>query len=129
MRKVLGLLGAAGLCLPTPTYAAAPAPGSVSPWVLLSAFGSPASSRELCREENRKEAQKTPATREKDERACGLPIPAGEAAATTQVYGGPASTLQAMPLIAGLLTFAGLTAYLLSADDGARRTDFPISPA
>ncbi len=111
-------MAALSLGLAAPASAAATA--SVSPWVLLSASASPASSRELCRERN----QPGHESRRDDERRCALPI-AAEGAAHGTLYSVVA--YNSVPLLSGLAALAGFTAYLLATSD---KGDYlkPISP-
>jgi hypothetical protein len=120
---------ALSLCLSAPA-AAASAP-AVSPWVMMSAFASPSSSRELCRERDRKRQgeQVSPKQRREadDDRKCALPVGAA-AGQPGAVYGTGAAALRSVPLIAGLVELAGFTAYLLATDDGESFLNLPSSP-
>lgn len=101
--------------------ASAAATSSVSPWVLLSASASPASSRELCRERTRSGQER----QDDDERRCALPV-AVEGATRGATFSVVA--YNSVPLLSGLAAIAGFTAYLLATSDKGDYLKSPISP-
>lgn len=97
---------------------------------MLSAFAAPASSRELCKDD-KFAGEQAAQEKQDEERACALPVPAEGQAAGSGGYlpRASAGAINAMPLLAGLATLAGLTAYVLSQGDNKDRINLPISPA
>lgn len=106
---------------------AAAAPASMSPWVLMSAVASPASSRELCKE-RRDESDQERKERERDER-CALPIAAAQGSEAGIAAFAGSRALESLPLITGLSMLAATTAYLLATDDKRGWLKLPISPS
>ena len=108
-RMLAGSVTAASLCLAAPAFAASAPAASVQPWVLMSAFASPAASKELCKESDRS-AEKSATEDERDpDHGCALPIQ-GTAAAGYGSAG--AGALTASPLFAGLVALAEIAAFV-----------------
>lgn len=128
IRTVSGAAVAASLCIATP--AAASSGASVQPWLLLSAFASPQSSKELCKQSGDEASGAAKDGKNESERGCVLPVPpAAQAAVGSGYAAGATAAVNALPLLAGLATLAGITAFVLSKSGGRDRIEFPLSPS
>lgn len=99
---------------------------------MLSAFATPESSKQLCKERD-KDTPKQPSSQgaTNEAEACVLPLPAAEGAAvgSSASSAAAAGTISAVPLLAGLAALAGVTALLLSKGDKSDQISFPLSPS
>ena len=127
IKTVANLAAAASVGVAAPASAASSQ--SVYPWVLMSAFASPASSKELCKRSNG--AADTPAGTDAQQagRDCVVPLLEGASAAGAGYPGATTAAVNALPLLAGLAALAGVTAFLLAKGGGKDQIEFPLSRA